>query len=157
MIACEAPAMALDDSSSPYLAPIAEPPRVLDQSYLLGEALGEGGMGSVYRAERRADGRVVALKLVSGPAPLAQKGWAREPWLAIDPKPFLGDRAYDATQHLLNCKARVCAGPRPAIRRFAGLLGVDQDRVRRWLFARAAAEPREEWTEASLDLARALV
>src|SRR5690242_13860440 len=75
--------MALDDSSSPYLAPIAEPPRILDQSYLLGEALGEGGMGSVYRAERRADGRVVALKLVSGPAPLAQKGWAREPWLAI--------------------------------------------------------------------------
>jgi serine/threonine protein kinase len=75
--------MALDDSSSPYLAPIAGPPRILDQSYVLGEALGEGGMGSVYRAERRADGRVVALKLVSGPAPVAQKGWAREPWLAI--------------------------------------------------------------------------
>src|SRR5262245_35937624 len=31
----------------------------------------------------------------------------REPWLAIDPKPFLGDPAYDATQHLLNCPARM--------------------------------------------------
>ena len=28
----------------------------------------------------------------------------REPWLVIDPKPFYGDAAYDATQHLLNCK-----------------------------------------------------
>ena len=27
----------------------------------------------------------------------------REPWLVIDPKPFVGDPAYDATQHLLNC------------------------------------------------------
>jgi len=24
---------------------------------------------------------------------------AREPWLVIDPKPFTGDPAYDATQH----------------------------------------------------------
>ena len=29
----------------------------------------------------------------------------REPWLVIDPKPFVGDPAYDATQHLLNCPA----------------------------------------------------
>src|SRR5262245_16477746 len=31
----------------------------------------------------------------------------REPWLAIDPKPFVGDPAYDATQHLLNCVERL--------------------------------------------------
>src|SRR5262249_46056921 len=31
----------------------------------------------------------------------------REPWLAIDPKPFVGDRTYDATQHLLNCRERL--------------------------------------------------
>ena len=29
----------------------------------------------------------------------------REPWLVIDPKPFVGDPAYDATQHLFNCDA----------------------------------------------------
>jgi streptomycin 6-kinase len=32
---------------------------------------------------------------------------AREPWLVIDPKPFVGDRAYDATQHLFNCMDRM--------------------------------------------------
>jgi streptomycin 6-kinase len=27
----------------------------------------------------------------------------REPWLVIDPKPYVGDPTYDALQHLLNC------------------------------------------------------
>jgi streptomycin 6-kinase len=27
----------------------------------------------------------------------------REPWLAIDPKPCIGDPAFDAIQHMLNC------------------------------------------------------
>ena len=35
----------------------------------------------------------------------------REPWLVIDPKPFVGDRAYDATQHLMNCKGRMLHCP----------------------------------------------
>ena len=26
----------------------------------------------------------------------------REPWLAIDPKPYVGDPAYDVTQHIFN-------------------------------------------------------
>ena len=60
----------------------------------------------------------------------------REPWLVIDPKPFIGDRAYDATQHLLNCKARMAANPDVTIRRFADRLEVDAERVRLWLFAR---------------------
>lgn len=80
----------------------------------------------------------------------------REPWLVIDPKPFVGDRAYDATQHLFNCKARMAAAPHATIRRFAQLLGVDDERVRMWMFARSAAEPRDSWTDESLALARAL-
>jgi len=80
----------------------------------------------------------------------------REPWLVIDPKPFLGDRAYDATQHLINCKARMAGSPRATIRRFADLLHVDDQRVRMWMFARLAAEPRETWTDDSLTIARAL-
>jgi len=80
----------------------------------------------------------------------------RETWLVIDPKPFVGDRAYDATQHLFNCKARMSEAPRATIRRFANLLDVDEDRVRKWMFARVAAEPRESWTDDSLALARAL-
>ena len=69
----------------------------------------------------------------------------REPWLVIDPKPFVGDSAYDATQHLLNCAARLRSEAADTIRRFADLLGVDQERVRLWTFARLAAEPRAEW------------
>jgi len=69
----------------------------------------------------------------------------REPWLVIDPKPFFGDPAYDATQHLLNCAARLRADPHRIIRRMSDLVGVDHERVRLWTFARAAAEPRDEW------------
>jgi streptomycin 6-kinase len=69
----------------------------------------------------------------------------REPWLVIDPKPFVGDPAYDATQHLLNCPVRLRADPLGTITRYAGLLNLEPDRVRRWLFARLAAEPRESW------------
>jgi streptomycin 6-kinase len=81
----------------------------------------------------------------------------REPWLVIDPKPFVGDPAYDATQHLFNCEARLCADPDGTIRRFADLLGVEHDRVRLWMFARAAAESRDDWKDdLKTDLARAI-
>lgn len=70
----------------------------------------------------------------------------RQPWLVIDPKPFVGDPAYDATQHLFNCSARQQSDPDATIRSFAELLGVDYERVRLWTFARAAAEPRDDWS-----------
>ena len=63
----------------------------------------------------------------------------REPWLVIDPKPFYGDSAYDATQHLLNCKERLRSKPISTIGRFADLLDVDPERVRLWTFARLAS------------------
>jgi streptomycin 6-kinase len=82
---------------------------------------------------------------------------ARESWLVIDPKPFVGDPAYDATQHLFNCAARLHADPSGTIGRIADLLAVDRERVRLWTFARAAAEPRSDWSDSdSLVLARAL-
>lgn len=80
----------------------------------------------------------------------------REPWLVIDPKPFVGDPAYDATQHLFNCKRRLRADPDTTIRRFADLLEVDYERVRLWMFTRLAAEPRDDWDDDSIALARAL-
>ncbi len=80
----------------------------------------------------------------------------RRPWLVIDPKPFVGDRAYDATQHLLNCRERMLTAPDATIRRFADLLEVDHERVRLWMFARAAAEPRDIWDDDSIALARVL-
>ena len=81
----------------------------------------------------------------------------REPWLVIDPKPFVGDPAYDATQHLFNCWPRLRSDPNGTIGRIADLLEVDSERVRLWTFARAAAEPRDGWrNDDSIALARTL-
>jgi streptomycin 6-kinase len=80
----------------------------------------------------------------------------REPWLVIDPKPFVGDRTYDATQHLLNCRSRLYADPGGTLRRIADLLRLDVYRLRLWTFARLAAEPRDNWNDGSHALARVL-
>ena len=80
----------------------------------------------------------------------------REGPLAIDPKAFVGDPAYDATQHLFNCEGRLWSRPRETIRRMSALLDLDAERVHAWVFARAAAEPRAEWREDELALARTM-
>jgi len=74
----------------------------------------------------------------------------RMPWLVIDPKPFVGDPAYDSTQHLFNCVERSRADPDRMFRRMGDLLGVEHERIRLWTFARAAAEPRDDWNDEEL-------
>ncbi len=64
----------------------------------------------------------------------------REPWLAIDPKPYVGDPAYDLLQHMLNCPDRLADDPRGLAHRMAGLTGLDRERVTGWLFARCVQE-----------------
>ncbi|MDP9259809.1 MAG: nuclear transport factor 2 family protein [Actinomycetota bacterium] len=64
----------------------------------------------------------------------------REPWLAIDPKPYVGDPTYDALQHLLNCDQRLHADPGGLASRMAELLGLDTERLLLWLFARCVQE-----------------
>ncbi len=64
----------------------------------------------------------------------------REPWLVIDPKPYIGDPAYDVLQHMLNCEGRLAADPAGLAARMAGLAGLDPGRVRQWLFARSVQE-----------------
>jgi streptomycin 6-kinase len=78
----------------------------------------------------------------------------REPWLVIDPKPHVGDPAYDAIQHLLNCTERLHADPVGLAARMAGLLEVDPVRLRRWLFTRCVLQSPDE--PALADLARRL-
>jgi streptomycin 6-kinase len=78
----------------------------------------------------------------------------RERWLMIDPKPHIGDPAYDLIQHLLNCRERLHANPRGLAERVAGLCGVESDRVGRWLFARCVQESHQ-WPDL-LDVARAV-
>jgi streptomycin 6-kinase len=64
----------------------------------------------------------------------------RRPWLVIDPKPYVGDPAYDVLQHMLNCEERLAADPAALALRMADLAGLDGDRVRQWLFARSVQE-----------------
>jgi len=64
----------------------------------------------------------------------------RAPWLVIDPKPYVGDPAYDVLQHMLNCEDRLSADPAGLADRMAALAGIDAARVRQWLFARSVQE-----------------
>ncbi len=64
----------------------------------------------------------------------------RAPWLVIDPKPFLGDPAFEPVQHMLNCDERLATDPVGLTERMAELLEVDAERVRLWLFARCVQE-----------------
>jgi len=81
----------------------------------------------------------------------------REPWLVIDPKPFVGDPPYDVVQHLHNCETRLHADPRGMVKRLSELADVDTERLQLWTFARAAADPRPEWGDPLwMDIARRL-
>jgi streptomycin 6-kinase len=68
----------------------------------------------------------------------------RAKWLVIDPKPFVGDPCYDATQHLLNCRERMSEKPLDTVQRFAGLLDIEEARLRQWTFARFAVNYGED-------------
>lgn len=68
----------------------------------------------------------------------------REPWLMIDPKPYIGDPAYDVVQHMLNQSERLTRDPRTLARRMADLAGLDAERVCLWLFARCVQESLDE-------------
>jgi streptomycin 6-kinase len=82
----------------------------------------------------------------------------REPWLVIDPKPIVGDPAYDPVQHMLNCLERLEDDPASLSDRMASLTGTDRARVRMWLFARAVQESLgdEPWQRRLRDVARRL-
>jgi streptomycin 6-kinase len=64
----------------------------------------------------------------------------RAPWLVVDPKPYVGDPAYDVLQHMLCCEGRLAGDPAGLADRLALLAGLDPGRVRLWLFARSVQE-----------------
>jgi len=78
----------------------------------------------------------------------------RERWLAIDPKPYVGDPAYDVTQHIFNGVFIEQADAGSLAARMARLLDLDLNRILRWLFARAV-EASPYWAGMA-DLARTL-
>jgi streptomycin 6-kinase len=99
--------------------------------------LARDGMALFLALSADADGAVLLVTDLHAGNVLAAQ---RRPWLVIDPKPYVGDPAYDATQHLLNCAERLQDDPTGLAARMAGLLEVDPLRVRRWLFARCVLE-----------------
>lgn len=103
----------------------------------LDRGLAHDGIAALRGLPRSADRSVLLCTDLHAGNVLASQ---REPWLVIDPKPFVGDPAYDAVQHMLNCDARLATDPAGLAQRMAGLLDVDPERVRRWLFARCAQE-----------------
>ncbi len=98
----------------------------------------DGARALVELAASKTDGVVLATDLHAGNVLQS----CRAPWLAIDPKPFAGDRAYDATQHLMNDLDRMEDAPDALVRRMATLLDLDPIRLRAWTFARFATAHR---------------
>jgi streptomycin 6-kinase len=117
----------------------------------LDPGLAREGIATLRQLPAGADSQVLlCTDLHAGNVLAAQ----REPWLAIDPKPFIGDPAFDPVQHMLNCEERLVGDPTALTRRMAGLLDLEPERVTRWLFARCVQESLRDAT--MRDLARRL-
>jgi streptomycin 6-kinase len=103
----------------------------------LDPGLARSGIALLRHLPRTAELSVLLATDVHGGNVLSSR---REPWLVIDPKPFVGDPAYDPVQHMLNCDQRLASDPVGLACRMADLLDLDRDRVRLWLSARCAQE-----------------
>ena len=99
--------------------------------------LARAGIALFRELPQTAGSRVLLCTDLHGENVLAAQ---RAPWLVIDPKPYVGDPAYDVLQHMLNCEDRLAADPAALAARMAGLAGLDGGRVRQWLFARSVQE-----------------
>lgn len=99
--------------------------------------LARAGIALFRELPETADTRVLLATDLHAENVLAAR---RLPWLVIDPKPYVGDPAYDVLQHMLNCDGRLAADPAGLADRMAALAGLDAGRVRRWLFARSVQE-----------------
>lgn len=99
--------------------------------------LARAGIALFRELPGTADSRALLCTDLHGDNILAAR---RAPWLVIDPKPYLGDPAYDVVQHMLNCEERLAADPGALADRMADLAAVSRRRVRLWLFARCVQE-----------------
>ncbi|WP_405359883.1 aminoglycoside phosphotransferase family protein [Kitasatospora sp. NBC_00085] len=93
----------------------------------------------------------------------------RAPWLAIDPRPLTGERAYDLARLALDRADTLVGSPgvpaavRRRLHQLSDALGVDRERLRGWTLVRAAdlglralAAGRREDAELYLEFAGAL-
>jgi streptomycin 6-kinase len=109
----------------------AKPPALADPG------LARAGLALFRSLPRDADRAVLlATDLHAGNILAAE----RAPWLAIDPKPYVGDPTYEPLQHMINCPERLADDARAFAGRMADLLELDRDRLLLWLFARCVQE-----------------
>jgi len=109
----------------------------------LDPGLARAGIATLRELPRNADRSALLATDLHADNVLSSQ---REPWLVIDPKPFVGDPAFDPVQHMLNCDARLAADPGAMADRMASLLDLDPARVRLWLFARCVQESLHDLT-----------
>jgi streptomycin 6-kinase len=83
---------------------------------------------------------------------------SREPWLAIDPKPLIGERAFDVTALIRDKRDELVADPdsgRERVQRrfdqLAGRLGLDRVRLKRWSVAIMVDYALGDWEEGFAD------
>ena len=103
----------------------------------LDPGLAREGMAILRALPRSADRAVLLCTDLHAGNVLSAR---REPWLVIDPKPFIGDPAFEPVQHMFNCEERLTHDPEGLSRRMAELAELDVKRVRLWLFARCVQE-----------------
>ena len=103
----------------------------------LDPGLARDGMAALRELPRSADRNVLLCTDLHAGNILSSQ---REPWLVIDPKPFIGDPAFDPLQHMFNCEERLATDPEGLLRRMAEMLELEVERVRLWLFARCVQE-----------------
>jgi streptomycin 6-kinase len=110
----------------------------------------------VFRSADRAAGSLVNQDLHG--ANVLRAG--REPWLAIDPKPLVGEREANAVGPLRNAAWR---GGAPAVRRWLDALaelGLDRERSRGWGVAHALAwgwDDASRWSAEAVGAARTIL
>jgi streptomycin 6-kinase len=111
-----------------------------DPQLRLDPGLARAGI-ELFRALPRTADRAVLLYTDLHPENILAA--RREPWLAIDPKPYVGDPTYDPLQYMLNHPDRLAADPAGFVTRIAELLDLEPSRLRDWLFARSVQESIE--------------
>lgn len=127
----------LSEMCDRWVAEFRHKQSVSPHSRLLDPGLVEEGLALFGDLARSADRAALLCTDLHAGNVLAAR---REPWLMIDPKPYLGDPTYDVLQHLVNCPGRLLADPRATVRRLADLVDLDPERIERWLFARCVIE-----------------
>ncbi|MEE1650513.1 aminoglycoside phosphotransferase family protein [Brachybacterium sp. J144] len=135
-----------------------EPERSDPSAGRLPDDLVEHALERFRRLPEEWDGEQVLLATDLNPGNILASAGGPDPWVLIDPKPYVGDPHYDVLQHMLNDPERMRAQPGHFADRMAHLTGLDPRRVREWLLARCVQE--SAWmdgaAEAALLLARDL-